>query len=230
MARKQIVFVIVEGPSDEEALGAILSGIYDKNAVYIHIVHGDLTTRKNTATSNIVSKIGIEVRQYANSRHFKKSDFREIIHIVDTDGAYIPDEAIVADEKAEHATYSEREIRTRYKRDLERRNQQKRVNLNILTDCEVIWGLPYRIFYMSCNLDHVLYNKLNSSDEEKEADSFHFAKQYRHNIPLFLEYIGHSDFSVTDGYASSWDYIKEGLHSLERHTNLALCWGEREHN
>lgn len=30
VARKKIVFVIVEGPSDEEALGVLLNRIYDK--------------------------------------------------------------------------------------------------------------------------------------------------------------------------------------------------------
>jgi len=33
VARRKIVFVIVEGPSDDEALGVLLNRIYDKNAV-----------------------------------------------------------------------------------------------------------------------------------------------------------------------------------------------------
>ena len=35
MARKKIIYVIVEGPSDDEALGVILNRLYDKNAVYV---------------------------------------------------------------------------------------------------------------------------------------------------------------------------------------------------
>lgn len=38
MAKRKIVFVIVEGPSDDEALGVILSKIYDKDSVYVHIM------------------------------------------------------------------------------------------------------------------------------------------------------------------------------------------------
>ena len=41
MTRKKIVFVIVEGPSDDEALGAIFSRAFDKNAVYVEVMHGD---------------------------------------------------------------------------------------------------------------------------------------------------------------------------------------------
>lgn len=44
VARKKIVFVIVEGPSDEQALGIILNKIYDKNVVYVHIAYRDITT------------------------------------------------------------------------------------------------------------------------------------------------------------------------------------------
>ena len=32
--------------------------------------------------------------------------------------------------------------------------------------------MPYRAYYMSANLDHVLYDKLNSSDKDKENDAF----------------------------------------------------------
>jgi hypothetical protein len=40
VARRKIVFLIVEGPSDDEALGVLLNQIYDKNTVYVHITHG----------------------------------------------------------------------------------------------------------------------------------------------------------------------------------------------
>lgn len=77
---------------------------------------------------------------------------------------------------------------------------------------------------MSCNLDHALYGKLNSTDEEKENDSYAFAKRYMENIPGFIKFISESDFSVMDSYPQSWQYIREGLHSLERHSNLGLCF------
>lgn len=35
---------------------------------------------------------------------------------------------------------------------------------------------------MSCNLDHVLYGKLNSTDDMKKKDSQNFAKKYRDDI------------------------------------------------
>lgn len=224
VARKRIVFVIVEGPSDEEALGVLLGRIYDRSSVFVHIMHGDITTQRGVWPERIEGRLAKEVQAYASSNHYTRTDFREIIHIVDMDGAYIPPEKVVQDAAARRVTYAETEIRTRNKEAIESRNQQKAANLDRLCGCDSIWGVPYRVFYMSCNLDHVLYNKLNSSNAQKEEDAYQFAKAYRNALPEFLAFLSNSDFSVRLDYESSWAYIKQGLHSLERHTNLGLCF------
>ena len=76
---------------------------------------------------------------------------------------------------------------------------------------------------MSCNLDHVLYNKRNSSDEEKENDAYAFARKYKDDIKGFISYMFDSDFSANTNYEESWKYIEEGMNSIERNTNLNLC-------
>lgn len=224
MAKKKIVFVIVEGPSDDEALGVVLSRIYDKDSVYVHIMHGDITTQAGVTASNIVSNVGNCVKQYAAQNHYKASDFQRIIHIVDTDGAYVPDTAIVEDSLAEKPIYSITEIHTVNPEGVINRNKVKRENIDRLKSTGQIWKLPYEIYYMSCNLDHALYGKLNSTDEEKEDDAYAFAKRYRDDIPGFLKYIKESDFAVGPNYRESWKYITDGMHSLERHTNLGVCF------
>ena len=225
MPHKKIVFVIVEGPSDEEALGVLLNRIYDIKAVYVQVMHCDITTELDVNAGNVVAKIGDVVKQYAG-RAFKPGDFSRIIHITDMDGAFIPDDAVVEDAAAVKPLYSVTEIRTQRKSGIENRNQRKRECLNRLSSASRIWGVPYQIYYMSCNLDHALYGKLNSTDDEKEADSFAFAKKYRDDIPGFMKYISESDFSVAGSYPQSWQFIREGLHSLERHTNFGLCFQE----
>ena len=185
MPRKKIVFVIVEGPSDEEALGVLLNRIYDSKAVYVQVMHCDITTELDVNTGNVVAKIGDVVKKYAG-RTFKSGDFSRIIHITDTDGAFIPDDAVVEDAAAVKPLYSATEIRTQRKSGIENRNLRKRECLNRLSSASRIWGVPYQIYYMSCNLDHALYGKLNSTDYEKEADAFAFAKKYRDDIPSFM--------------------------------------------
>ena len=228
LTRKKVIFVIVEGPSDEDALGAVLQGVYGDSSVHVHVMHRDITTEKGINPSNIVKKIGDEIRLYAERMHFKSIHFREIIHIVDTDGAYISDENIIEDMEVSEHIYSPENIRTFNKQGIQLRNECKRENIDRLCTCKKIWNLPYRIFYMSCNLDHVLYNKLNSSDHEKEVDSLKFAKYYKDRIPNFLNFISNSNFSVMTDYKQSWNYIKEDLHSLERHTNFGLCFKETD--
>lgn len=224
LPRKKIVFIIVEGPSDQEALGAILSRLFPMDMIHVYIVYGDITTSKNVTSDKIVSEIGKMIKQYADQNHFKPKDFKEIIHIVDTDGAFIPDSNVVEVQNINKTIYTITEIQTAHRENILKRNEQKSSNLNKLICCSKIWKVPYRVFYMSCNLDHVLHNKMNSSDEEKEQDAFIFAKKHRKETDDFCNFIVHSDFSVVDNYTyqSSWDYIKEDLHSLERHSNFGL--------
>ena len=164
MPRKKIVFVIVEGPSDEEALGVLLNRIYDSKVVHVHIMHCDMTTELNVNPGNVVAKIGDLVKDYAG-RMFKPGDFSQIIHITDTDGAFVPDAAVVEDAGAAKPIYSTTEIRTQRKDEIGDRNRRKAANLNRLSATSKVWNVPYRIYYMSCNLDHALYGKLNSTDD-----------------------------------------------------------------
>lgn len=227
MARKKIVFVIVEGPSDDIALGAILNRLFDRNTVYVEIMHGDITSDYRYGPNTVVSAIGNLVKGYASTMHFKKGDFQQVVHIVDMDGAYVPDEVITEDTEANKTRYSLTKIHTNNPVKLAERNRHKRSVLNQLNTMKKVWtSIPYQVYYMSCNLDHVLYNKLNSSNEEKENDAYEFAIKYKDDIEGFLAFISGSDFSRMEGYVESWKFIKNGLHSLERFTNLGLCFTE----
>ena len=164
MPRKKILFVIVEGPSDDAALSVLLSRFFDSNVVHVHVMHCDITTELGVTPNNIVRTIGDCVKKFAG-RLYKSGDFCQIIHIVDMDGAFIPNNAVVEDASAAKPIYSITEIRTRQKSGIENRNLRKRENLNRLLSTPEIWKIPYRVYYMSCNLDHALYGKLNSTDD-----------------------------------------------------------------
>lgn len=229
LVRRKIVFVIVEGPSDRTALELLLNHIFDRDEVYVHVTYGDITSRSGANSSNILKKVAEEVKVYSDRYRLKRSDFQQVIHILDMDGAYIPDDLVVYDSEAEKPIYSLDSVKTSNRQGIIDRNFRKRRNMDKLSETPKIWGgVPYSAHYMSCNLDHVLYNKLNSTDEEKEADSKLFSKKYKADKDGFIQFITRSDFSVGGEYRSSWKYIKEGTHSLERHTNLGLCFPEVE--
>lgn len=223
LARKKVVLVIVEGASDDTALGVALNQVFDKDSVYIHIMHGDITTRKGVAPQNIISKLVDEVKQYAKSQHYKANDFKQIIHIVDTDAVYIPDANIKEDITLKSVAYKDDGIYAVNVKAMRERNQLKRDNLYKLRSIGKIWGISYRIYYMSCNLDHVLHDKRNSSDDEKERDAYAFAKKYKGDRDGFIKFINESSFSVLCDFKESWKYIEQGMNSINRHTNLCIC-------
>lgn len=227
MARKKIVLVIVEGPSDDSALGVILNRLFDKNKVHIEIMYGDITTDMNIDPVDIAKALGEVVKRYADSMHFKQLHFQQVIHLIDMDGAYIPDDCVIENPDAEKPVYTLTNIQTAKRDLLLRRNKHKQSKIERICGMQKVWGsIPYRAYYMSSNLDHVLYGKLNSSDEDKENDAYAFAKRYKDDIDGFLKYISDSDFSRMEGYKESWAFIKKECHSLERYTNLGLCFAD----
>ena len=224
MTRKKIILVIVEGPSDETALGVLLSKIFDPTKVYFHIMHSDITSDFSIKNNNILAYLGNEIKHYANSNHFANIDFQKIIHIVDTDGAYIDDNLIIEDSSCNKPLYSTNNIKTNSINNIKQRNERKRKNIDKLTNISSLWNIPYHVYYMSCNLDHVLYDKSNCSDQDKEDNAYQFAIRYRNDIEGFINFICYSDFSVNSNYLDSWRFIKQSNESLKRHTNLGLSF------
>ena len=87
---KKVVFVIVEGPTDEVAISSVLKGIFTLHEIHFQVIHGDITiengiTGKN-AKAHVANRIDLEMKKYA----YKKSDILQIVHLIDTDGAFIP--------------------------------------------------------------------------------------------------------------------------------------------
>ena len=206
-------------------MGAILSKWFDENLVYFHIMRCDITTQNGVRPNNIAARVSTVIQQYAKNNFMNKVHFERVIHITDTDGAFIPIERIVEDGSSISPYYSTTEIRCNNRQTLIERNMQKQANLNKLSSLKKIWGnIPYQIYYMSCNLDHVLHNKLNTSNDEKEKDSLTFARRYKDDMEGFLRFISRSPFSVCVEYLQSWDHIKQDKRSLERYTNLGLCF------
>lgn len=175
MARRKIVFVIVEGPSDDEALGVLLNQIYDKNTVYIHITHGDVTTKKGANSSTILVRLGEIVKTYMHSYHLNKLHFQEIIHIVDMDGAYIPDEAIVKDETASRPSYSLTEIHTANVQGIINRNAIKRSWINRFPQHQDF--AIFRIRRITCLVIWIMCCMESSTPLMKKKKSIHCALQ-----------------------------------------------------
>ena len=167
MARKKIVLVIVEGPSDASALERYFVKYFDSDRIVTKIIHGDITTDKNIDQSRIKAHLGNKVKSWITKDKFKKTDIDRIVHIVDMDGAYIDDTLIQLDESCKYPFYSPVTIKTSIVENNRIRNVQKRETVDTLsTNTSGIYnGIPYKVYYMSCNLDHVLYNLQNANNK-----------------------------------------------------------------
>ena len=225
MARKQIVLVIVEGPSDEQALALALSEIFNPDHIMVEVLHYDITADYFSESANIVNRVNDVIKGYLNNnKYIKKKDIKQIIHIIDTDGAFVSDEYIIEDKTASSVQYGTARITTNNKSNIEIRNRRKSQNMIRLMSTHTISQIPYAAYYMSCNLDHVLYNKLNSTDDMKENDAYAFAKKYKDDPDGFRAFICESAFSVQGSHKESWEFIQKERHSLERYTNLGISF------
>ena len=82
------------------------------------------------------------------------------------DGAYIPDDHILA-EMTKKNYYTNETIETCNHDIMIERNHQKQEILNKMVSLPKVWGsIPYSVYYFSCNLDDVLHNKANMCRDE----------------------------------------------------------------
>ena len=213
-ARKSVI-VIVEGLSDETVMSYFLPKIYDPSFVRVHVYHGDITTDRQSTPGSIIRQVNKCIKYEMKLYGLRKTDVLRAIHVMDTDGKESAD--------VPHTLYSCTEITTNDRESILARNQQKRANMTRLATTHAIGGIPYLPVYMSCNLDHVLHDKQNNDDDAKGTDAQNFVIRYNDDVPGFVRFMCESDFSVAGDQKESWEFIAEGLHSLERHTNFGLC-------
>lgn len=148
----------------------------------------------------------------------------QIIHIVDMDGVYIPNEAIIKAD-VEEVQYDEERIQAKNIELIMERNKKKGEILYKLRKTGKIHEISYKIYFNSCNLEHVLYGELkNFSDEEKEILSDDFAERYDGRVEEFIAFISESSVAVLGTYQKTWDYIEQDKNSLHRHSNMHLIF------
>lgn len=99
---KKVVLFIVEGPTEETAFGDIFQKLFDKDKVHFHVVHGDITIQNNISPINAVKTLNEYINAELKVYPFKRSDIIQIIHVVDTDGAFIPAECVMLSETKEN--------------------------------------------------------------------------------------------------------------------------------
>lgn len=225
MSKAKVVVFIVEGFSDKEALYGILSELYGEKSIVFSVVNGDITTQNSTKVDNIRSKIGDCINKAVEKDKFFKKDIERVVHLIDTDGAYIPNENIISNDTID-ILYTINNIETNNVGNIIQRNEKKRSIINVLSTMTSIYkgknSIPYCMLYMSCNLEHVLHNVQNAKKEEKVDLAEVLEDIYIEDPDKFVKFMSESNFTVPGTYKDTWDFIKQDLNSLNRYSNFHL--------
>jgi len=172
---QKTVLFIVEGVSDKAALEKIFGVIYKRNKnIVFKFTDGDISSDTTVTKNNVCDRIYKVVNDYINDKKLNKSDIYQVVQIFDMDGAYIPEIAIsVGDEN--FFVYSTTNISCKETSKVIERNEQKKMIMDYLLGVQDIKGIPYEMYFMSCNLDHALYNEINLDKDLKQdyADAFY---------------------------------------------------------
>lgn len=222
MKTKKVILFIVEGVTDKTSLGGIIDKLISSNLVRFYITGGDITSDRFSNNSNAIAKVNDHVKAFLTRElGIKKSDIIQIVHLIDMDGAYIDGDQVQV-EDVEEFIYSESAIiANSVERVIERNNRKQQV-INRLSLCPTISGIPYNMYYFSCNLEHVLHNEINLSDDLKMVYAERFSDAYHKKEANFIDFIRDERFAVKGDHKETWEFIKISGNSLKRYSNFHL--------
>ncbi|STO30933.1 Uncharacterised protein [Fusobacterium necrogenes] len=211
--KRKVVLILVEGASDKTALG-LIEKFYRSRNLKVYITNGDITSNGTTTFTNCTDSLKEIVREFREDKKLEKEDISEIIHIIDTDGAFIPDDCIVVDKTLSDFYYTLDCIKANSKRKVKIRNDRKiEIIQKLLNTKKIDKAINYRMFYMSCNLDHVLHNEMNLDNTLKVEKAFEFRRKFNNNKSGFIEFFNSSECKANGNYKATWDFIQQGKNS-----------------
>lgn len=258
--KRKVVIIIVEGQSDENALSVALSELfeekYGEDAIVLFAKRvnddgtkgGDITSMRGVIPEKIEMVLNYTtIMPCIDENNLMPKYVTEIVHIIDTDGAFIPDEAVTyreCEDGTHHHIYLESGIVTDDVSSIIDRNHRKRDNILALLEYnksgfpitnyyDTGHGkkattkpmiVPYALYYFSCNLDHFTVADPNLESYLKILRADDFGREFGNDLESFKGFIEKDSGRVDMDYDGSWVYIQEGLNSLQRHTNINLLF------
>ena len=192
---------------------------------------GDITTSSFVTPNNIEIKITNRfIMPVVIKEGIYPKRIARIIHIVDLDGAYIPDTSIVPlsfEHRAyDHPFYDGEKgiIEAANVPTIIDRNDRKRRNLEYLLSLSEIKiktkRVPYELYFFSSNLDHFINHDANIEGGKKRLADL-FMRNYGLDNDAFVSFFFNDERAIGHmGYEESWKYIKEGSNSVRRFTNI----------
>ena len=182
------VLFIVEGTSDKIALKKIFQKLYKFKEINFEVTDGDISSNESMTVQNVVDNIYKIVKRFMDDKKLSKNNILQIVQIFDTDGTFIKEEFIEVGDDA-NFEYTLTSIKCKYPQNVAVRNKRKSKIMDYLISIQDIKGISYDKYFMSCNLDHALYNELNLSKDLKQDYADAFYAEFKGAPRAFIEYL-----------------------------------------
>ena len=220
---KKIILLLVEGPTDEDALALVYSKLVREHDLEFDVLHTDITAGEDMTVKYIADRIQAEVAEYLRKHpYIVKEDILKVVQIIDTDGAFIPTSQIRQSDTGK-TEYFDTYIAAKNKDRLIRRNISKRRIVYHLMKSEEVAGFPYEIYYFSRNLEHVLHDISEDLDDDAKEDlAYEIAMRYKDQPEEFLQFLYDDAFHVPGTYGETWEFIMDDGKSMGRYSNMAV--------
>ncbi|WP_049379195.1 hypothetical protein [Staphylococcus hominis] len=223
----KLTIIYVEGETDEIFLDFYLENLIDDTNTNIQIVYGDVYSE--IKDKGIKATIGDKVKAFLKEQKLREEDVESIYHLIDIDGVYLKEDSIQANNKVNVLTYKSDKIEvkdSKHKRNIIDRNKRKKTQINKMIKSKVI-NTEYKLFYNSCNLEHVLINQLNLSKDEKVNNIQSLMVKYETSEDL--EEAINSAFAIQNingnvdsCFDKSWEILKNNDSEILRLSNINI--------
>lgn len=143
---KKILLFLVEGSTDSTSLGLVMSRLVETADVRFAVLGGDLCYRYRITAENAARTVMRPVNGFLQRYRLKKSDLIQIVHVIDTDGAFIPPTRVFhgGDERAHYAADK---IVTLSDESMRARNEMKTCAAEALSGLRSVEKIPYAFYF-----------------------------------------------------------------------------------
>lgn len=230
-SERRILFVICEGDSDDITLHRSLKnyfGEYVKNLI-VEVTEGDFAYKKDINDENCVKYVEKIVNEHKKRNYLFSSDYIAVIHIIDTDGAFMNLDNIKEDVLLDYNKFEHNTLFTNNRTFMLERFETKASIYTKLFVTNLICGIKYYKFYFSRNLEHALYGVENATIKDKIKLSNSFDAMYKQDAISFENKLKEIMYEIPNNYDESWNYIFSDNNSIKRCSNISLIFGMIKH-
>ena len=221
---KQLVLFIVEGITDKVALEGVVSCMFDTSKTAIKITYGDITYDNSISPADVINQVYYHINNFCENERYSIENIEKIIHIIDTDGAFIDEKHIKKGENPK-IKYFDDHIETDNVNYIISRNKHKSLLVKKLSCTKKIRDIPYQLLFFSRNMEHLLHNRYEElTDSEKMDLANEFADLFIENKEAFSTFINDNTFAVPGSYQETWNFIYKDTNSLKRFSNFHLAF------